>query len=203
MSDLLREKFHQLAWAAGSMSNAILLPDRAIEPGRTAHSALDSLHRVLKHLRGRTARGRTNAEGSAQILAIATLLDREGREAKELSRLLEGVNPAEVANHLLRAALHAEKAQQAEEARQGTSANAPTSTKPPKTCTPADVLNMTGVSATTLNEYAKRAKVKTPGRGQRNYRYSADDVRAILQAIIDKTSDSAMKQRCLNAIAKL
>lgn len=83
------------------------------------------------------------------------------------------------------------------------SANAPTSTKPGKTYTVAAVLEMAGVSDTTLNRYAKLAGIKTPQRGKRNHRYSADEVRAMLQAIIDTTSDRAMKERCAAALAKL
>jgi len=81
--------------------------------------------------------------------------------------------------------------------------NAPTSTEPPVTYTVAAVQDMAGVSATTLNEYAKVAGVKTPGRGKRNHRYSADEVLTILQHIIAITNDGAMKQRCQDALAKL
>jgi|GEM_PF-3592550 len=82
-------------------------------------------------------------------------------------------------------------------------AHAPTSTKPTATYTVAAVLEMAGVSDTTLNRYAKLAGIKTPQRGKRNHRYSADEVRAMLQAIIDNTSDRAMKERCAAALAKL
>ncbi len=67
----------------------------------------------------------------------------------------------------------------------------------------AAVLEMAGVSNTTLNRYAKLAGIKTPQRGKRNHRYSADEVRAMLQTIIDNTSDRAMKDRCRDALAKL
>jgi len=83
------------------------------------------------------------------------------------------------------------------------SAHAPTSTQPGTTYTVAAVLELTGVSDTTLNNYAKHACVKTPGRGKRNHRYTADEVRVILQAIIDNTGERAMKERCRDALAKL
>jgi hypothetical protein len=79
-------------------------------------------------------------------------------------------------------------------------ANPPTSTKPTATYTIAAVLELAGVSDSTLTRYAKRAGVQTPQRGKRNHRYSADEVRAILQAIIDNTSERAMKERCREAL---
>lgn len=42
------------------------------------------------------------------------------------------------------------------------------------TYTVAAVLEMAGVSSTTLNRYAKLADIKTPQRGKRNHRYDAD-----------------------------
>lgn len=56
--------------------------------------------------------------------------------------------------------------------------------------------DLIGLSNTTLNQYAKAAGVNTPRRGQRNFRYSTADVRAILQYIIDTTSESALRKRC-------
>jgi hypothetical protein len=78
-----------------------------------------------------------------------------------------------------------------------------TSTNPGTTYSVATVLEMAGVSDTTLNQYAKRARVKTPGRGKRNHRYTADEVRLILQTIINSTTDRRMKERCRGALAKL
>ncbi|MBN1508629.1 MAG: hypothetical protein JW955_17410 [Sedimentisphaerales bacterium] len=69
--------------------------------------------------------------------------------------------------------------------------------------TVAAVLEMAGLSSTTLNRYAKLAGIKTPQRGKRNHRYDADEVRATLKAIIENTSDRAMKERRRAALANL
>ncbi len=73
-------------------------------------------------------------------------------------------------------------------------------TDTPTGYTVARVLEMAGVSDTTLSKYAKLANVNTPGRGKRNHRYSTDEVRAILHTIIDQSSDRAMKDRCCEAL---
>jgi hypothetical protein len=80
---------------------------------------------------------------------------------------------------------------------------APAPAKPRPSYTVAAVLELAGVSDTTLNRYAKLAGVRTPERGKRDHRYSADEVQLILQGIIKSTSDRAMKQRCLEALNKL
>ena len=80
---------------------------------------------------------------------------------------------------------------------------APASTKRTVKYTIGAVLEMAGVSDTTLNRYAKLAGIKTPQRGKRNHRYSAEEVRAMLQAIVDNTSDRAMKERCREALVQL
>jgi len=72
---------------------------------------------------------------------------------------------------------------------------------PAKTYTVAALREMTGLSNTTLNQYAKQAKVTTPRRGQRNFRYSAADARAILSHIIEQTSEDALRARCQAALA--
>jgi hypothetical protein len=82
-------------------------------------------------------------------------------------------------------------------------AHGPTPTKPGQTYLAGAVAEMAGVSDTTLNRYAKLAGVPTPQRGKRNHRYSADEVRAILQAMIGKTSDRKMKGRCRQALGSL
>ena len=83
------------------------------------------------------------------------------------------------------------------------SAKAPASANPGKTYSVGVVLDMAAVSNTTLNHYAKLAGIRTPGRGKRNHRYNADEVRQILRAIIDSTGDRAVKDRCRHALAKL
>jgi hypothetical protein len=69
--------------------------------------------------------------------------------------------------------------------------------------TVAAVLEMAGLSDTTLSKYAKLARVDTPKRGKRNHRYTIDEVRRILQTIIDQSSDRAMKDRCREALNRL
>lgn len=67
----------------------------------------------------------------------------------------------------------------------------------------ADLLDMTGVSSGTLNTYAKKAGVVTPGRGGHNHRYAAEDVLAILRTIISSASNRAIRKRCQEALARL
>jgi hypothetical protein len=62
---------------------------------------------------------------------------------------------------------------------------------------------MTGLSNTTLNKYAKCAGVKTPGRGGKNFRYPVADVRAILTAICNATSEGKVLAKCKTAMEKL
>lgn len=82
-------------------------------------------------------------------------------------------------------------------------ANGPGAKKPDRTYSIAEVLEMADISNTTLSRYAKRAGIKTPGRGKRNHQYSDDEVRKVLQEIIDNTSDRATKKHCRDSLAKL
>lgn len=65
------------------------------------------------------------------------------------------------------------------------------------------VRNKLVVSNTTLNTYAKKAGVKTPGRGKRNHRYTHDDVCKILNSMIKFSSDQAMIGRCQQALSDI
>ena len=67
----------------------------------------------------------------------------------------------------------------------------------------AALREMTGLGNTALNQYAKRAKVTTPGRGQKNFRYSATDVRAILDTIIAYSSDTTVRAKCQSSLRNL
>jgi hypothetical protein len=73
----------------------------------------------------------------------------------------------------------------------------------PSTYTVAAVREMTRLSNTALNRYTRRAKVATPGRGKRNHRYSIEDVRKILQTIIDSSSERKLLSECRKALQNL
>jgi hypothetical protein len=79
----------------------------------------------------------------------------------------------------------------------------PTPAKSDRMFTVGDILELASISTTTLNQYAKKANVKTPGRGKRNYRYRSVEVQKILQTIIHNTTDGQMKDRCRQALLKL
>lgn len=69
--------------------------------------------------------------------------------------------------------------------------------------TVAALREMTSLGNTTLNEYAKKAGVTTPRRGQRNFRYTEADVRRILTTIIELTAERRILARCQAALARL
>jgi hypothetical protein len=53
-----------------------------------------------------------------------------------------------------------------------------------------------GISSATLKKYAQLAGLKTPGRGQRDFRYSAIERRQIYRHITEASSDTALVSRC-------
>lgn len=67
----------------------------------------------------------------------------------------------------------------------------------------AQIKKMTGLSDTTINNYAKLAGVVTPGRGKRNHRYSETDVIRILQCIVEKSDSPFIIERCSTELARL
>lgn len=67
----------------------------------------------------------------------------------------------------------------------------------------ADLRNMTGLAGNTVNKYAKKAGVATPGRGKKDYRCPADDMRKILKTIIENTTDRRVKKKCEESLANL
>jgi hypothetical protein len=73
----------------------------------------------------------------------------------------------------------------------------------PRKFTVAALRELTGLKNTAVNKYAKLAEVETPRQGQRNYRYSADDVRRILNFIIAHSSEKALLARCRTALRSL
>lgn len=72
-----------------------------------------------------------------------------------------------------------------------------------RTYTVAALREMTTLANTALNEYAKKAEVATPRRGQRSFRYSEADVRKILRVIIERTTDMRVATRCQTALSRL
>lgn len=72
-----------------------------------------------------------------------------------------------------------------------------------RTYTVAALREMTALGNTALNEYAKKAGVTTPGRGQKNFRYGAADVRKILRVIIEGTTEKRVLTRCQAALLRL
>lgn len=75
--------------------------------------------------------------------------------------------------------------------------------RPREEFTVAQVRTMTGLSNSTLNKYAKLAKVTTPKRGKRNYRYPRAAVIRILETIIAETSENQVRERCRKAHRQL
>lgn len=73
----------------------------------------------------------------------------------------------------------------------------------PRTYTVASLREMTTLGNTALNEYAKKAGVTTPGRGQKNFRYNVADVRKILRVIIEGTTETRVLTRCQAALSRL
>lgn len=72
-----------------------------------------------------------------------------------------------------------------------------------RTYTVAELRNLTGLANTALNRYAKTAKVKTPQRGQRNFRYTAADVQTILETIIARKAEERLREKCIAALQDL
>jgi hypothetical protein len=75
--------------------------------------------------------------------------------------------------------------------------NSPPSTPlaSPTTYLSKELCDELGISLGTLNKYAKAANVATPGRGQRNYRYSSKDRISILSEIAKSASESTVVKK--------
>jgi hypothetical protein len=78
-----------------------------------------------------------------------------------------------------------------------------TKAQKPVAYTVAALREMTGLGNTSLRQYAKSAGIKTPRRGQRNFRYSSADACLILRTIIDTASETAVRRRCQAALKAL
>lgn len=72
-----------------------------------------------------------------------------------------------------------------------------------RTFSVSEVLAEAGISNSTLNSYAKKAGVKTPGRGKRNHRYSLAEVKSILDCIVRNCNTTDTRQQCESALSKL
>ena len=68
------------------------------------------------------------------------------------------------------------------------------------TLTVAAFIEWTNLSHSTLNKYARLAKVPTPHRGERNFRYNWADARKILETIIAQASDGRIRDKCRTAL---
>lgn len=73
--------------------------------------------------------------------------------------------------------------------------------EPSRTFTVATLLEWTNLSHTALNKSAKLAGVQTPGRGERNFRYTWADARKILETVIANASDRRIRDKCRAALA--
>jgi len=74
---------------------------------------------------------------------------------------------------------------------------------PADSFTVAALREMTTMGNTALNEYAKKAGVTTPRRGEKNFRYGIADVRKILETILTHTTEKRILTRCRAALASL
>jgi hypothetical protein len=72
--------------------------------------------------------------------------------------------------------------------------------RPSPTLTVATLLEWTNLSHTALNKYARLAEVPTPGRGERNFRYTWADARKILETVIANASDRRIREKCRTAL---
>jgi hypothetical protein len=63
--------------------------------------------------------------------------------------------------------------------------------------------DMIGVSSGTVNTYAKQAGVATPDRGQRNYRYTLDEARTILEWTKANSPTKQARERAESALKTL
>jgi hypothetical protein len=80
----------------------------------------------------------------------------------------------------------------------------PATPAPPASFTFAAIRAMTGIADNrTWNKYAREVKVKPAKRGERNKKFSAAEVRNVLVHIIDSASESALREKCREALSHL
>lgn len=62
---------------------------------------------------------------------------------------------------------------------------------------------MVGVDNSTLNRYARKVKVRIAPPGKKDFRYSIEEVRTILQAIVEGSTQDEVVSRCRTALEEL
>lgn len=72
-----------------------------------------------------------------------------------------------------------------------------------KTYNTADLKAMTQYGNSALGRYTSLAKVTKPAAGKKNHRYTAQETRDILRAIIDNVTEVEKKKRCQNVLDNL
>ncbi len=62
---------------------------------------------------------------------------------------------------------------------------------------------LTDLENSTLNRYARKAGVRIAPRGKKDFRYSLAEARAILQAILDGSTQDEVRSKCRKALSEL
>lgn len=182
---------------------------RADLDGDSPHGALDC---VLRHVffdgrprlvpkpgRERVSQ-RGNVRGSGRLVTMRKVpADAPAPPAVSIGNWEEGADAFAAAfERLVKAAFEAKAAAEGLVVPD----KAPAAPKTP-TYTVAALRDMTGLGNNALNRYAKAANVTTPRRGERDFKYTLADVRAILQTIIASTAEDKLRDRCKSALRNL
>jgi hypothetical protein len=69
--------------------------------------------------------------------------------------------------------------------------------------TPAELSSMLGITTERVNHYAKSMQIATPGRGQREHRYSQSDTKVICQGIRNSSAAKDTKENAAAVLLKL
>ena len=72
-----------------------------------------------------------------------------------------------------------------------------------KTFTLLDLKELTGLENAALIKYTRMAQVRPAGRGKRNHRFTADEVKAVVQKIIEVSTQKLTRETCKAALAAL
>lgn len=148
---------------------------------------------------------------------VIAIHDRQNREWLELTGLpplgtvehwraaaaWAGVSPADFENQdfarLAKCITAKALAKQAEQPRKAAKSSAH------QTYTKSDLLEMTGLGATNLLKFMKAAGVKVPKRGgaSKTHRYTTQEAREILLAVIDGTQDERIRKKCKVSLSEL
>ena len=79
----------------------------------------------------------------------------------------------------------------------------PPPVQPERGFTVAEVRELLGLGNTALSSYARRAGVPRPARGQRNFLYTLQSVKAIIEQILRASSETNLRQRCQQALDQI